>query len=266
MSEPVLAARGLTKRFGGLAAASGVDLDLHRGRLHALLGPNGAGKSTVIHLLSGDLPATAGTIRYQGRDITRLGPDARSRIGIGRSYQKTNVFLPFTAFENCRLAAQSRHPRPARIFSDAAAYPPVRDAARRALELTGLAAAGEFVAAELSHGAQRQLEIAMALATGPAVLLLDEPLAGTSADEAGRMVELLKKLTPEHAILLVEHDMDAVFAVADVITVMVNGTVLESGPPAQIRRSPAVRQAYLGHDGPLVGGDAPGAGPGEAAP
>lgn len=255
MSDPVLRARGLTKRFGGLAAASDVAIDLYRGRLHALLGPNGAGKSTVINLLSGDLPATAGTISYQGRDISRLGQDARSRIGIGRSYQKTNIFGAFTAFENCRLAAQSRHPRASRIFSDATRHAPVREAAGRALELAGLGAAGEIVAAELSHGAQRQLEIAMALATGSEVLLLDEPLAGTGADEAGRMVDLLKKLTPDHAILLVEHDMDAVFAVADVITVMVNGTVLESGPPAQIRQSPAVRQAYLGHDGPLVTGD-----------
>jgi branched-chain amino acid transport system ATP-binding protein len=261
MSEPLLATRALCKRFGGLTAVSDVSLELHRGRLHALLGPNGAGKSTLINLLSGDLPATDGTIAYRGRDITRLSPDRRSRIGIGRSYQKTNIFGAFTAFENCRLAAQSRTPRALRIFSDARAFGPARRAAERALAAAGLEHAGDFVASELSHGAQRQLEIAMALATGPEVLLLDEPLAGMSADETGRMVELLRRLAPDHAILLVEHDMDAVFAVAEVITVMVNGQVLESGDAARIRASPAVRQAYLGEDGegaaPRAGGPPP---------
>jgi branched-chain amino acid transport system ATP-binding protein len=248
--EAVLATEALTKRFGGLTAAGDVSLELRMGKVHALLGPNGAGKSTLINLLSGDLPATSGRILYQGRDVTRLGPDQRSRIGIGRSYQKTNVFPAFTAFENCRLAAQSRHPRPLRIFSDARAFGPVREAAERALEATGLAAVAGEVAATLSHGAQRQLEIAMVLATSPRVLLLDEPLAGMGPEEAHRMVELLRSLAPGHATLLVEHDMDAVFAVADYITVMVNGQVLESGPPAQVRASPAVRQAYLGEEEP----------------
>jgi len=246
MSDPVLATHDLSRRFGGLMAASSVAIELHRGRLHAVLGPNGAGKTTLINLLSGDLPASAGTIRYKGRDITRYSADRRSRIGIGRSYQKTNIFAGFTAFENCRLAAQSRTPRAFRVLADAARYPPVREAALRALEAAGLAARGDRVAATLSHGEQRQLEIAMVLATAPEVLLLDEPLAGMGAEEAQRMVGLLRKLAPEHAILLVEHDMDAVFALADVITVMVNGQVLESGAPAQIRASPAVRRAYLG--------------------
>jgi branched-chain amino acid transport system ATP-binding protein len=257
MSEAILETRALCKRFGGLTAVSEVSIELHRGKLHALLGPNGAGKSTLINLLSGDLPATSGAIAYRGRDITGLSADRRSRIGLGRSYQKTNIFGAFTAFENCRLAAQSRFPRPLHVFSDARAFPPARQAAERALLAVGLEHAGEFLASELSHGSQRQLEIAMALATGPEVLLLDEPLAGMGADEAGRMVELLRKLAPDHAILLVEHDMDAVFAVAEVITVMVNGQVLESGPPARIRASPEVRQAYLGHDGPLAGAAAP---------
>jgi branched-chain amino acid transport system ATP-binding protein len=255
MSEPILETRALSKRFGGLTAVSDVSLALERGRLHALLGPNGAGKSTLINLLSGDLPASSGTIAYRGRDVTGLSPDRRSRIGIGRSYQKTNIFGAFTAFENCRLAAQSRFPRPLRIFSDARAHGPTCRAAERALAAAGLEHAGGFLASELSHGAQRQLEIAMALATGPEVLLLDEPLAGMGADEAGRMVGLLRKLSPDHAILLVEHDMDAVFAVAQVITVMVNGQVLESGEPARIRQSPRVREAYLGADGP-PGGEA----------
>jgi branched-chain amino acid transport system ATP-binding protein len=248
MSEAILATTDLSRRFGGLMAVGSVAIELHRGMLHAVLGPNGAGKTTLINLLSGDLRSSRGSIRYKGDDITRLSPDRRSRIGIGRSYQKTNIFPAFTAFENCRLAAQSRAPRPLAIATDALCHTPVCDAATKALAATGLADRGERVASALSHGEQRQLEIAMVLATAPDVLLLDEPLAGMGAEEAGRMVELLKKIRPEHAILLVEHDMDAVFAVADVITVMVNGQVLESGEPAQIRASPAVRAAYLGED------------------
>ena len=246
MSDAVLATQSLSRRFGGLMAVNDVALELHRGRLHAVLGPNGAGKTTLINLLSGDLHASSGSIRYKGGDITRLSPDRRSRIGIGRSYQKTNIFPAFTAFENCRLAAQSRAPRVLALMADALGHAPVCDAARRALDAAGLAVRADVIASALSHGEQRQLEIAMVLATAPDVLLLDEPLAGMGAEEAHRMVDLLKKLTPDHAILLVEHDMDAVFAVADVITVMVNGQVLESGPPAQIRASPAVRNAYLG--------------------
>src|SRR5512143_405822 len=244
--EPILSTRGLSRRFGGLMAVNDVALELELGRLHAVLGPNGAGKTTLINLLSGELPATSGSIRYKGQDITRLSPDRRSRIGIGRSFQKTNIFPAFTAFENCRLAAQSRDPRPLAIGTDAAAYAPVREAARRALESAGLAARADAVAAALSHGEQRQLEIAMVLATAPDVLLLDEPLAGMGSEEAARMVELLQQITPDHALLLVEHDMDAVFAVAHRITVMVNGQVLESGAPDEIRASPAVRQAYRG--------------------
>ena len=229
-------------------AASNVAIELHRGKLHAVLGPNGAGKTTLINLLSGELRASSGNIRYKGEDITRYTPDRRSRIGIGRSYQKTNIFPAFTAFENCRLAAQSRVPRVLHVLTDALDFEPVCIAARRALEAAGLAERSSSVASALSHGEQRQLEIAMVLATAPEVLLLDEPLAGMGAEEAGRMVALLQKLAPAHAVLLVEHDMAAVFAVADVITVMVNGEVLESGPPAQIRASAAVRTAYLGDD------------------
>ena len=246
MSESILVTRGLCRRFGGLMAVNEVAIELEKGRLHAVLGPNGAGKTTLINLLSGELAASAGSIRYKDADITRLSPDRRSRIGIGRSFQKTNIFLAFTAFENCRLAAQSRIPRALHIASDAVAYPPVCEAARGALDAAGLSARSEVVASALSHGEQRQLEIAMVLATAPEVLLLDEPLAGMGSEEAARMVRLLKKITPHHALLLVEHDMDAVFAVADRITVMVNGQVLESGSPQQIRASPAVRQAYLG--------------------
>jgi branched-chain amino acid transport system ATP-binding protein len=261
MAEPILSTRGLTRLFGGLAAVSDVAIALERGKLHAVLGPNGAGKTTLINLLSGDLATSGGDIRYQGENITRYSADRRSRIGIGRSYQKTNIFPAFTAFENCRLAAQSRDPRALHVFSDAAVHRPVRERAERALGAAGLAARADRLATTLSHGEQRQLEIAMVLATEPQVLLLDEPLAGMGAEEAQRMVELLKELVSSHAILLVEHDMDAVFAVADLITVMVNGQVLESGPPAQIRASAAVRRAYLGTDDePAAAGEPEGEG------
>ena len=244
----ILVTQNVTKRFGGLAATRDVSLALLRGQVHAVLGPNGAGKSTLINLLSGDLPVTSGTILYNGRDITRMAPDHRSRLGIGRSYQKTNIFGAFSAFENCRLAAQSRAPRAWRFLSNATAHAPTSELAASALRDAGLAECGPQAAATLSHGEQRQLEIAMVLATRPEVLLLDEPLAGMGADEAQRMIELLRRLREHHAILLVEHDMDAVFALADVITVMVNGQVLESGTPAAIRASPTVREAYLGSE------------------
>ncbi|MEP7206646.1 MAG: ABC transporter ATP-binding protein [Casimicrobiaceae bacterium] len=246
MTDPVLRTAGLARRFGGLWAVKDVDLALHAGAVHAILGPNGAGKSTLINMLSGDLAASAGSIFYRGVAITGNSPDWRSRQGIGRSYQKTNIFPAFTAFENCRLAAQSRTPRFMQVFSNAYGHAPTVAAAEAALQDAGLAPRAGITASALSHGEQRQLEIAMVLATRPQVLLLDEPLAGMGAEEAQRMVELLRKLRAHHAILLVEHDMDAVFAVADVITVMVEGQVLESGAPEAIRASEAVREAYLG--------------------
>lgn len=246
MTDVLLAAEGLTRLFGGLAANRDVSLSLARGEVHALLGPNGAGKSTCINLLSGDLPVTSGRVLLRGQDITGLPNHRRSLAGIGRSYQRTNIFAKFTAFENCRLAAQSRDPRGWRILSDVHGNVPLHERAGAALEQAGLRTRADAVAATLSHGEQRQLEIAMVLATGAEVLLLDEPLAGMGGEESARMIELLKRLRPAHAILLVEHDMDAVFEVADRVTVMVEGRVLESGLPAQIRASAAVREAYLG--------------------
>jgi branched-chain amino acid transport system ATP-binding protein len=246
VTEELLVARDLTRYFGGLAANQGVLLSLARGEVHALLGPNGAGKSTCINLLSGDLPVSAGRILLRGQDITGLPAHRRSQLGIGRSYQRTNIFAKFTAFENCRLAAQARDPQAWRVFSDAQRNDLVRGYALEALEEAGLGERAETVAGTLSHGEQRQLEIAMVRANGAEVLLLDEPLAGMGAEESARMVALLKRLRRDHAILLVEHDMDAVFEVADRITVMVEGRVLESGLPEQIRASAAVRQAYLG--------------------
>lgn len=243
----------LCRSFGGLAANDRVSIELKRGQVHALLGPNGAGKSTLINLLSGDTPVSSGQVFYRGEDITALKPHERSRIGIGRSYQKTNVFPGFTVRENCRLAAQSREPRGARIFSDAAAYRPYLVAVEESMLRAGLSDQGDRRAGELSHGQQRQLELAVVLCTQPQVLLLDEPLAGMGHEESVRMIELLRGLVASHAILLVEHDMDAVFSVADVLTVMVNGVVLMTGTPEQIRSSPEVQRAYLGSEEEGVG-------------
>ena len=249
MSEAVLMTEGLTRYFGGLAAVAGVSLACEAGRVHAIIGPNGAGKSTLVNMLSGDLVPSSGSITLRGADITGLAAHRISRLGVGRSYQKTNIFLPFTAFENCRLAAQSRLASSMRFFKPAQDYRALDEAAERALAAAGLANRGGVTAAALSHGEQRQLEIAMTLATDPGILLLDEPLAGMGAEESARMVDLLRRLRASHAILLVEHDMDAVFSLADRLTVMVNGTVLASGSPEEIRANRAVQEAYLGDEG-----------------
>jgi branched-chain amino acid transport system ATP-binding protein len=246
-TEVVMQTVGATRLFGGLAANNDVNLEIRRGQVHVVLGPNGAGKSTLINLLSGDLVCSSGSVLYRGRDITALSPDARSRIGIGRSYQKTNIFPSFTVLENCRLAAQSRAPRAGALFSNALTHGPYLDMAHKCLADVGLSAYAQRQAGDLSHGEQRQLELAIVLCTQPEVLLLDEPLAGMGAEESARMIELLRTLVPSHAILMVEHDMDAVFSIADVITVMVNGTVLISGSPEEIRTSPEVQRAYFGH-------------------
>ena len=248
MSEAMLVADRLTRHFGGLTANLEVCITLERGKLHALLGPNGAGKSTCINMLSGDLPPSSGRILLEDRDVTGLDSAARSHRGIGRSYQRTNIFPQFTVLENCRLAAQSRKPRPWRIFIDAMKTSDTVERAHAEIVEAGLGGRELRKAGVLSHGEQRQLEIAMVLATDARVLLLDEPLAGMGSEESGQMVELLRKLKQNRAILLVEHDMDAVFAVADTITVMVEGSVLESGPPEQIRNSEDVQAAYLGEE------------------
>ncbi len=246
MTEPVLQTRKLSKHFSGLAAVDEVSLAVRAAELHAVIGPNGAGKTTLIHLLSGDLAATSGAILLRGRDISRLAPERRSRLGIGRSYQKTNIFPAFTAFENCRLAAQSRAPRPLHWLRPADAYADTAAQAHQALKTVGLAHRADDTALALSHGEQRQLEIAMCLATGPELLLLDEPLAGMGAEESARMTDLIGKLAETHAVLLVEHDMDAVFRLAKVLTVMANGKVLASGTPEEIRANREAQTAYLG--------------------
>ena len=248
MGEVLLSAKGLTKRFGGLAAVNDVSVELQRARIHAVIGPNGAGKSSLTNLLSGDLPPTSGSVTLGGTDITGWKPEKISRAGLGRSYQKTNIFLPFTVWENVRLAAQSRLPRAAAWLSLATNSAATNDRAMRAIELSGLQDRAQAVAGTISHGEQRQLEIAMTLATQPQVILLDEPLAGMGTAEAERMVALLLRIKAQHAILLVEHDMDAVFALADTLTVMVNGQVIASGTPAAIRADANVQAAYLGEE------------------
>jgi branched-chain amino acid transport system ATP-binding protein len=248
MPETLLAARQLTKRFGGLAAVHDVTLELWRDRIHAVIGPNGAGKSTLTNLLSGDLPPSSGTVMLGQHDVTGWSPEKISNKGLGRSYQKTNIFMPFTVWENVRLAAQSREPHAGRWLQRAGRMASINSRAERALELAGLQSRRHSIAGTISHGEQRQLEIAMTLATEPQVLLLDEPLAGMGVAEAERMVALLLALKQEHGMLLVEHDMDAVFALADQLTVMVNGQVIASGSPAQIRADAGVQAAYLGEE------------------
>ena len=246
MSEPLLRARELTRRFGGLVAVDRVSLELHRGSVHAVIGTNGAGKSTLINVLAGELAASSGAVELRGTDITRWPQPKRARAGIGRSYQRTTLFMQFSVLENCRLAAQAHHQRPWSLWTSAAACTVAAPAAREAAARAGLADVLDTPAFALSHGQRRQLEIAMCLATGPEVLLLDEPLAGMGAEETDRMLALLAELKTGHAIALVEHDMDAVFRIADVITVMVNGAVLASGAPQAVRANPDVQAAYLG--------------------
>jgi branched-chain amino acid transport system ATP-binding protein len=246
MTDPILQVRGLSKHFGGLAAVDNVSLDVGVGELHAVIGPNGAGKTTLINVLSGDLSPSAGSVLFRGTEMAHLAPERRSRLGVGRSYQKVNIFPAFSALENCRLAAQSREPRPLNWLRDAMSYESVLENARRTLAAVGLADRAAVMAATLSHGEQRQLEIAMSLATDPKLLLLDEPLAGMGAEETLNMVKLIGELTKNHAILLVEHDMDAVFRLAQVLTVIVNGKILATGAPETIRANREVQRAYLG--------------------
>lgn len=244
--EILLRGREMTRRWGGLVAVNKVSIELERGTVHAVIGTNGAGKSTLINMLSGEYPPSEGTVELMGRDVTAWPQARRARAGLGRSYQRNTIFPSFTVFENCRLAAQAAAQHPWRIWQRADRCIASTSAARDAAHRAGLDAVLERPAGLLSHGQKRQLEIAMCLATQPQVLLLDEPLAGMGAEETERMLQLLGELRQGHAILLVEHDMDAVFRIADIITVMVNGTRIASGDPDFIRNSPEVRTAYLG--------------------
>jgi branched-chain amino acid transport system ATP-binding protein len=246
--EPILRAIELKKRFGALWAVTGVSLDVLPGELHAVIGPNGAGKSTLINLLSGDLRATSGQVFIGKRDVTGLSPDRRGLAGIGRSYQKTTIFPKSSVLENARLAAQAHSRAALATLSAAKADRAVTAQAMEALSTAGLEDRATATAGLLSHGEQRALEIAMVLATNPGVMLLDEPLAGMGQAESDAMVQLIASLKRGRAILLVEHDMDAVFSLADRLTVMSDGQVIGSGTPSQVRAQPAVRTAYLGYD------------------
>jgi branched-chain amino acid transport system ATP-binding protein len=242
----LLTTQALSRRFGALAAVDRVSLSFAEGRVHAVIGPNGAGKSTFLNLLSGELRASSGRVSFRGRDVTRAPPDRISQMGIGRSYQAANVFPELTCAECLWLAAQSRARSSMRFFRPAASYPDPQAGADEALRACGLAQRRSAPAGQLSYGEQRQLEIGMMLATRPTLLLLDEPLAGLGHDEAAQVIALLRSVARDHTLVLVEHDMDAVFSIADTVTVLVDGRVLETGTPAQIRASPAVREAYLG--------------------
>ena len=248
MSPPLLSTDSLVKRFGGLAATDGLSLSVAEGELHALIGPNGAGKTTLIGQLSGELTPDSGSILFDGRDVTRLPVHKRARRGLARSFQITSIFPSFTALDNVSLAVQAHAGHSFRFWRDAARDRRLTDPARAVLERVGLGARADTRADALAHGEKRQLELAMALATGPRLLLLDEPMAGMGPEDSARMVELLQELKGGVTILLVEHDMDAVFALADRITVLVRGKDLASGTPAEIRNDPAVREAYLGDE------------------
>ncbi|MGZ5265173.1 MAG: ABC transporter ATP-binding protein [Caldimonas sp.] len=248
MRPPEVLLRGcdISRRWGGLVAVDKVSLELRRDSVHAVIGTNGAGKSTLIDILSGETAPSAGSVELLGEDVTRWTQPRRARRGLGRSYQRNTIFPGLTVLENCRLAAQARSQKPRASWGAASACAASLDAARTAAARAGLDDLLGHDAGLLSHGQKRQLEIAMCLATCPEVLLLDEPLAGMGAEEAERMLALLAELKSGHAILLVEHDMDAVFRIADCVTVMVDGAVIASGTPDFVRASPAVRAAYLG--------------------
>jgi len=236
----------LTKRFGGILASDGISLEVPVGELHAIIGPNGAGKSTLIGQLAGEISPEKGRIFFNGCDITHLPTHRRSALGLARSFQITSLFLDFTVLDNVALAVQAHAGHSFRFWQPARREAKLRGPARAALARVGLESRADVICANLSHGEHRQLEIAMALATAPRMLLLDEPMAGMGPDESARMIALLDELKGEQTILLIEHDMDAVFRLADRITVLVDGRVIACGTPDDIKADAEVRQAYLG--------------------
>ncbi len=247
---PLLSARGLCKRFGALVVADGIDLDVLAGTIHAVIGPNGAGKTSLVNQLAGAVRPDAGRIELAGQDITHLPVHRRARLGLIRAFQITAVLPDFSALENVALAAQSRAGSSWRLFRRADAEAGLNKAALALLARVGLAERAATSAARLSHGERKQLELAMVLAAQPKLLLLDEPLAGAGPEETARLIALLREIRMQAAILLIEHDMDAVFALADTISVLDQGRVIASGPPAAIRADAAVRAAYLGDEVP----------------
>jgi branched-chain amino acid transport system ATP-binding protein len=248
MSEALLEVRQLTKSFGGVVANNDIDLVVTRGEIHALIGPNGAGKTTFISQIAGQLAPSAGSIRFDGRDITALKPHERAGLGLARSFQITSIFATFSVLENVALAAQARCGHSFRFWGAAEADDEINTRAHAALRQVGLEAKAATIAADMSHGEHRQLEIAMALASEPKLLLMDEPTSGMGPNETQRLVSLLRSIRERHTILLVEHDMDVVFSLADRISVLVAGRVIASGTAEEIRNDPQVRVAYLGED------------------
>jgi branched-chain amino acid transport system ATP-binding protein len=253
VAEALLEIERLSKRFGGVVASDDISLVVPAGELHAIIGPNGAGKSTLIGQLAGEIAPSAGRIRFAGADITALPAWRRSALGLARSFQITSLFLDFSALDNVALAVQAHSGHSFHFWRDARREPELRTPARAALERVGLAGRADVLVASLSHGEHRQLEIAMALATRPRLLLLDEPMAGMGPEESARMVGLLRELKQELTILLIEHDMEAVFALADRITVLVYGRVIATDTPAAIRANADVRKAYLGTPDEVAG-------------
>jgi branched-chain amino acid transport system ATP-binding protein len=245
-SEPVLRASGIGKRFGGLLAVDNVNLDMHAREIHAVIGPNGAGKSTFLSTIAGDLPPTTGRVFFAGQDVTHLPVDKRTRLGIGRTYQRSAVIAGFSALNMVRLAMLHRVSSPLGMLSSLAANDAATKGAREALARVGLEDRAEILTDFLSHGEKRRLEIAAVLALDPKILLLDEPLAGLGPDESSDVVALVSNLKSHCAIMLIEHDIDAVFSVADRITVLDNSRAIANGTPEEVRNTPAVQHAYLG--------------------
>jgi branched-chain amino acid transport system ATP-binding protein len=248
MNKVLLEVRGLTKSFGALLASDSVDLDVREGETHAIIGPNGAGKTTLIGQLAGDLVPDRGRVRFAGEDITALSAPARSHRGFARSFQITSIYADFTALENVMLAVQAHAGSSFRFWSPARAERALQEPARRVLEEVGLGARAGVPAGSLAHGEQRALEIAMALATRPRLMLLDEPVAGMGAEETQRMIAFLSTLKGGKTLILVEHDMDAVFSLADRVSVLVYGRIIATGTPQEVRANAEVRRAYLGEE------------------
>jgi branched-chain amino acid transport system ATP-binding protein len=250
VTSALLEIDGLSRRFGGVVAADAITLGIVPGEVHAVIGPNGAGKTTLIGLIAGEIAPQAGNICFDGNDITRLPVYRRNRLGLARSFQITSLFSDLTALDNVALAVQAHRGHSFRFWRDARGEDDLRQPALAALTRVGLAERAAVRVAKLSHGEHRQLEIAMALATEPRLLLLDEPMAGMGPDESVRMVQMLRALKGSMTIVLIEHDMEAVFALADRLTVLVYGRIIASGDPAAVRADAAVRQAYLGEKEP----------------
>ena len=244
----MLEVRNLVKNFGALKASDGIDFDVAEGETHAVIGPNGAGKTTFISQLAGNLRPDAGTVRFAGTDVTVLSASRRARMGLARSFQITSVYPEFSALDNVALAVQARSGHSFRFWRKAQGDVTLLEPAERVLAEVGLLQRKNILAANLAHGEQRQLEVAMALATNPRLLLLDEPMAGMGTEESQRMIELLSKLKQKKTIILVEHDMDAVFRLADRISVLVYGRVIATGTPEKIKMNEEVRRAYLGEE------------------